>query len=102
MFISYKVSPLPGMRVSWITEITHISEGKYFVDEQRKGPYGIWHHEHHFRQVPGGIEMRDILSYRLPMGFLGKIIDTILVKKRVKAIFSFREQKIRELFPGKN
>ncbi len=102
MFIGYKVSPLPGMRISWVTEITHVSEGNYFVDEQRKGPYSIWHHEHHFCEVPGGIEMRDILSYRLPMGFLGKMIDTILVKKRVQAIFRFREQRIKELFPGNN
>jgi len=98
LFIGYKVSPFPGMRVKWLTEITHIEEYKFFIDEQRIGPYRIWHHEHHFREIPGGVEMRDILIYVLPLGFIGRIIDRLFVRKRINKIFKYREMKIRELF----
>jgi len=100
MFIGYRVSPLPGMRVSWLTEITHLSEGKYFIDEQRQGPYSLWHHEHHFREVEGGIEMQDLLYYRVPFGFIGRLLDSLLIRKRVLDIFTYRDQKIREFFPA--
>lgn len=100
MFIGYKVNPFPGFRVSWLTEITHIEQGKFFIDEQRSGPYQIWHHEHHFRLVEGGVEMRDILIYKVPLGFLGNILDKIFIFGRVKAIFSYREQIVKQIFPG--
>jgi ligand-binding SRPBCC domain-containing protein len=99
MFITYKVSPLSGIRMNWGTEITQISKHNYFIDEQRSGPYSIWHHEHHFREVKGGVEMHDILYYKVPLGIIGKIIDVLLIKKKVKKIFEFREKKISELFP---
>ena len=98
MLISYRVSPLSWMRVNWLTEITHVSEYIYFVDEQRIGPYRIWHHEHHFRETEGGVEMKDILTYRLPMGILGKLIDYLIVNRTVNSIFAYRETRIRELF----
>jgi ligand-binding SRPBCC domain-containing protein len=101
MFITYIVKPLAGFPMQWVTEITGIRENEFFIDEQRKGPYAIWHHEHHFKTVPGGVEMRDILHYHIPFGFLGKLADLLVVHSKVRQIFSYREAKIRELFPPK-
>lgn len=98
MFIIYKVSPLLGIPVTWVTEITQISEKKYFIDEQRVGPYKLWHHEHHFREVEKGIEMYDLLYYKLPFGFIGKIINFLFVKNKIKSIFTYREKILIELF----
>ena len=100
MFISYKVSPFLGIKLNWVTEITHVREKLFFVDEQRRGPYSIWHHEHHFREVEGGVEMHDILHYQVPLGILGTLADHLFVKNKVLGIFSFREKRIRELFPS--
>ena len=82
MFISYKVSPLLGIKLNWVTEITHVREKLFFVDEQRRGPYSIWHHEHHFREVEGGVEMHDILHYQVPLGILGTLADHLFVKNK--------------------
>jgi len=98
MIITYKVSPLGGVRMNWMTEITHVKEGDYFVDEQRVGPYAIWHHEHHFEPIKGGVLMRDNLHYALPLGILGRIGNALLVEKEVKAIFNFRKKAIDDLF----
>jgi ligand-binding SRPBCC domain-containing protein len=99
LFIEYRVRPLFGIPMKWVTEITHVQPGRYFVDEQREGPYAIWHHEHHFKAVEGGVEMTDILHYRLPLGILGSAIaHPLLVKGRVNEIFSFREKRLIELF----
>jgi ligand-binding SRPBCC domain-containing protein len=98
MFISYKVSPVLGIKLNWITEITQISKSKFFIDEQRKGPYQIWHHEHHFKEMDNGVEMHDILYYHIPFGIFGRVADVIFVHKKVKQIFSFREKRISELF----
>lgn len=59
--ITCEVRPLWGIPMSWMTEITHVNPGSYFVDEQRIGPYRLWHHQHHFRKTERGIEMRDIV-----------------------------------------
>jgi ligand-binding SRPBCC domain-containing protein len=96
--MTYKVQPLLGLPLSWMTEITHVEEKKYFVDEQRKGPYKLWHHQHHFRAVEGGVEMTDIVHYRLPFGLLGNLAHRLLVKKELQKIFAHRYQKIVELF----
>ena len=98
MFITYKVSPAFGIKLNWVTEITQIRKHEFFIDEQRRGPYSIWHHEHHFKAVEGGVEMRDILYYRVPFGIIGKLVNFVFVKKKVKQIFTFREQRIKELF----
>jgi ligand-binding SRPBCC domain-containing protein len=99
MFITYKVSPALGIKLDWVTEITEINHRKFFIDEQRKGPYNIWHHEHHFKEVDGGVEMHDILYYDVPFGFIGSIANLIFVRNKVKQIFAFREKRILELFP---
>jgi len=98
LIIIYKVAPMFNIPLTWVTEITHISENHYFIDEQRKGPYRLWHHEHHFETVEGGVQMTDILHYDVGKGPFGRIASWLLVDKRVKDIFEFREQKLRELF----
>jgi ligand-binding SRPBCC domain-containing protein len=100
LFITYKLKPLLNIPVSWVTEITHIKNQSYFVDEQRVGPYHIWHHEHHFKGVPGGVEMTDILHYDVGKSIFGWMASKLFVDQRIKDIFEFREKKLRELFPG--
>ncbi len=98
MLITYKVSPLFGIKLDWMTEITTVREGKYFIDEQKFGPFKIWHHEHHFEETGTGVLMRDKLIYALPFGFIGDWAHAILVKKQVENIFRHREQVIKDLF----
>ena len=88
--IEYTVRPLLGIPMNWVTEIKTVKDLEFFVDEQRIGPYKIWHHEHHFKEVEGGVEMTDIVSYELPMGFLGRMMHPIIVKKKLEEIFDFR------------
>lgn len=96
--IEYNVRPLAGLVVYWMTEITHVETGKYFVDEQRYGPYSFWHHQHHFKTIAGGTEMTDIMHYKIPFWFLGDIANRLFVAKRLQFIFSFRYKKAEELF----
>ena len=96
--IEYKVSPLLGIPLYWMTEITHVEDKKYFVDEQRYGPYSLWHHQHHFKEVNGGVEMTDIVHYKIPFWFLGDIANSLFVQQQVQGIFDFRFKKVEELF----
>jgi len=96
--IEYKVSPVLGIPLYWMTEITHVEDKKYFVDEQRFGPYSLWHHQHHYRAIDGGVEMTDIIHYKLPFWFLGDIVHALFVKKKVQAIFDYRHKKVEVLF----
>lgn len=98
MLITYKVSPLLGIQLDWCTEITHVVDHKYFVDEQRFGPYAMWHHQHHFKEIEGGVEMIDIVNYAIPYGFIGRIANSIIVETEVKKIFEYRTKKIDEFF----
>lgn len=98
MIINYKVSPFPGIKMRWTTEITHVEEFKYFVDEQRFGPYSFWHHKHFFEEVEGGVKTTDIVDYGLPLGPLGAIAHEVFVKNKLKHIFDFRYRKMAELF----
>jgi ligand-binding SRPBCC domain-containing protein len=98
LMIEYRVRPLLGIPMNWITEITHVKEHHFFVDEQRKGPYRIWHHEHHFETVDNGVLMSDIVSYELPFGILGKIAHPILVQRKLNEIFDFRLEIVEEIF----
>jgi len=98
MLITYKVSPLMGIKMDWCTEITHVIDKQYFVDEQRFGPYAMWHHQHHFKVVDGGVEMTDIIDYAVPFGILGRMMNSILISSEIEKIFSFRAEKIKELF----
>ena len=96
--IQYHVSPFPGIKTRWVTEITHLKEGEYFVDEQRFGPYALWHHKHFIQPVEGGVVMEDVIDYKLPMGLLGKLFHTPLVKKQLQKIFEYRAKKLESLF----
>jgi len=96
--IQYIVKPFPMLSTKWVTEITHVKDGEYFVDEQRFGPYSLWHHKHFLKEVPGGVEMEDIIDYKLPFGIIGSLTHPFLVKKQLQKIFAFREQKLNELF----
>lgn len=98
LMIAYTVRPLFGIPMSWVTEIKTVKDNQFFVDEQCQGPYTIWHHEHHFKEVEGGVEMTDIVSYVLPLGFLGKMAHPIFVRKKLEEIFAYRFQKVEELF----
>ncbi len=96
--IAYKVSPVAGIKMNWVTEITHVKEKEYFVDEQRFGPYSLWHHKHFIKAIPGGVEMTDIVDYKIPFGFLGDIANALMVKKQLKEIFDYRFKKVEEIF----
>ena len=98
LMIAYKVRPILGIPMQWITEITHVKENNYFVDEQRKGPYKIWHHEHHFKETESGILMTDIVSYELPMGVLGRLAHPFIVIKKLEEIFSYRHKIVDSFF----
>ena len=96
--IQYIVTPVAGVKTKWVTEITHVKEGEYFVDEQRFGPYALWHHKHFIKSIPGGVEMEDIIDYKLPFGFIGQLTHPVLVKPKLKEIFDYRRNKLIELF----
>src|ERR1044072_8072318 len=81
--ITYKVSPVLGIPLFWMTEITHVVPGKLFVDEQRRGPYRLWHHQHHFEAVTGGVLMTDIIHYELPLGWLGELVRILVVRRQL-------------------
>lgn len=96
--IHYKISPFKGITMEWVTEITHVKDKEFFVDEQRFGPYKFWHHKHFFKAVDGGVEMEDIVHYKVPFGFLGKLLHPIVVKPKLDEIFRYRKQKLITLF----
>lgn len=99
--IQYRLTPILGIPLRWITEITHVQEGTYFVDEQRFGPYTFWHHKHFIHQTANGIMMEDIVDYKLPLGPLGWIAHTLFVRSKVKQIFDYREKALNEIFKTK-
>lgn len=83
----------------WVTEITLVKPNQLFIDEQRFGPYKMWHHEHHFQELTdGSVEMIDRITYKLPFGFLGRLLASTLIKKRLKAIFEYRYQYCERVF----
>ncbi len=96
--IQYTITPLFGIKLKWVTEITHVCEKEFFVDEQRFGPYTFWHHKHFFRETEGGIEMEDIVDYKLPFGILGKLAHRYLVQSKIEKIFEYRQKKLISLF----
>jgi len=96
--ITYTVKPLLGIPLFWMTEITHVEPGAFFVDEQRVGPYALWHHQHHFKAIAGGVEMTDLVHYKLPLGPLGNLANWLFVRAQLRQIFDFRWQKLEEAF----
>jgi ligand-binding SRPBCC domain-containing protein len=96
--IKYTVSVLPFVRMNWITEIKHVTEPSFFVDEQRFGPYKLWHHQHSFTEVRGGVEMTDEVNYALPLGFLGRLAHWLFVGRQLNSIFDYRYKVLQDLF----
>lgn len=98
MIITYRVKPFAGIGVNWVTEITHVSEPRFFVDEQRFGPYKFWHHQHHFREIPGGVEVQDLIHYALPFGIFGRVAHVLSVRRQLNRIFEYRQSLLEEMF----
>lgn len=96
--IEYKVRPLFHIPLYWMTEITHVETGRFFVDEQRFGPYRMWHHQHHFKAIEGGVEMTDIVHYKLPLGFLGNWAHALFVQQQLRSIFNYRFECVEKRF----
>jgi ligand-binding SRPBCC domain-containing protein len=99
MIIGYIVRPLFGIPTKWVTEITHIREKSYFVDEQRVGPYKLWHHQHIILPQKNGVLMRDIVSYQPPFGVLGRIANALIIKNTLNEIFDFRKKALEKIYP---
>lgn len=98
IIVAYKVSPMFGLKMNWVTEITHIEDKHYFIDEQRFGPYTFWHHKHFIKAVAGGVEMTDILHYKVPFGWIGDIVNFLFIRSKLQEIFNFRFKKVEEIF----
>lgn len=98
MIITYKVRPFAGIPVKWVTEITHVEDKSYFVDEQRMGPYKFWHHQHRIEAVEGGVLMTDIVTYIPPFGFIGSLANSLFIKRKLAGIFDFRTKAIERIF----
>lgn len=96
--IQYIVTPVLGIKTKWVTEITHVKDNEYFVDEQRFGPYSLWHHKHFIKEIEGGVEMEDIIDYKIPLGIIGQMVHPIIVKPKLDEIFDYRRKKLTELF----
>jgi ligand-binding SRPBCC domain-containing protein len=96
--IHYRITILPAITVSWVTEITEVREPYQFIDEQRSGPYALWQHLHRFTPVPGGVEMIDELKYAIPMGWIGRLAHLLFVNKKVKEIFDYRYVALEKRF----
>ena len=96
--IKYIVTPIFGIKMNWVTEITHVKDFEYFVDEQRFGPYKFWHHKHLIKEIKNGVEMIDILDYALPFGFAGRFFHPIIIKPKLNEIFNYRRNKLIEIF----
>ena len=95
MIIEYKVKPILNIPLTWVTEITHVNEPFFFIDEQRFGPYKFWHHQHIFKQTTNGVEMEDIVHYGLPMGIFGRMVHPIIVKPELEGIFNYRSEFLK-------
>lgn len=98
MIITYKVSPLLGIKLNWMTEITHVKDFEYFVDEQRIGPYTMWHHLHKIEAIEGGVLMTDIVTYQPPLGILGAIANSLVIKNQLQQIFNYRTIALEKKF----
>lgn len=96
--IEYTVKPVLGIPLYWMTEITQVKDKQYFIDEQRFGPYSLWHHQHHFKAIEGGVEMTDIVHYKNPLWVLGKLANSLFVKNQLKKIFDYRFKKVEGMF----
>ena len=98
LIITYKVSPLLGIKTDWMTEITQVVDKQFFIDEQRIGPYKLWHHQHFVEEIEGGVLMKDIVTYAPPFGFLGAIMNRLVIRKKLEEIFDYRFKAVEKKF----
>jgi len=96
--IQYTLNPGFGIKMKWVTEITQVKENSYFIDEQRFGPYSFWHHKHFIREIKNGVEIEDIVDYKVPYGFFGKLLHRLIIKSKLDGIFDYRYNKLHEIF----
>lgn len=96
--IRYRINVLPFIPVHWVTEITQVKEPFHFIDEQRFGPYALWHHQHHFQEVNGGVVMTDEVNYAIPFGIMGRLAHWLFVAKEVNRIFEHRFRTLAGFF----
>jgi ligand-binding SRPBCC domain-containing protein len=96
--LQYSVTPLPGFKTKWVSEITQFEDRNYFVDVQLYGPYAFWHHKHFIHEIDGGVEMEDIIDYKVPLGILGQLVHPILVKPKLEEVFNYRREQLEALF----
>lgn len=98
MIITYIVKPVLGIPMKWMTEISQVKDKEYFVDEQRMGPYKLWHHQHKISPIDGGVLMTDIVTYIPPFGFIGAIANALFIKKQLQQIFNYRTIAVEKKF----
>ena len=98
MIIGYQVSPMLGIKMDWLTEITQVKEPEFFIDEQRIGPYAMWHHQHHLSPLENGVYMKDIITYQPPLGFLGAMANGLIINRKLKEIFAYRKNILEKRF----
>ena len=96
--LQYSVTPLPGFKTKWVSEITQFKDRDYFVDVQLYGPYSFWHHKHFIRAIEGGVEMEDLIHYKVPLGWLGQLVQPIIVKPKLEDVFNFRKTQLEAIF----
>lgn len=100
--IVYSLTPMWGIRTEWVTEITHMQQNEYFIDEQRFGPYSLWHHQHSLKPIDGGVQMDDTIHYKLPLGILGQLFHRLFIRKKLKTLFDYRRQQLEAIFDNKH
>ncbi|WP_296317674.1 SRPBCC family protein [Winogradskyella sp. UBA3174] len=96
--LQYSVTPLAGIKTKWVSEITQYEDKKYFVDIQLYGPYALWHHKHFVHVIDGGVEMEDIIDYKVPLGIFGQLMHPVLVKPKLEQVFNYRTQQLEAIF----
>ena len=96
--IQYTVKPILGIKINWVTEITHVRGKEYFVDEQRFGPYTFWHHKHFIKEIEGGVIMEDVIHYKPPFGFVGVLLNFLFINSKLNSIFKHRELELIKTF----
>ena len=96
--IQYKVTPILGITLKWVTEITHVKKNEYFVDEQRFGPYSLWHHKHFIKEIDGGVLMEDVIHYKIPFGPIGVLLNFLFINSKLNSVFKYRELELIKNF----
>lgn len=98
MQIEYYVRPLFGIKMKWVTRIGKVQAPLIFVDTQLKGPYALWEHTHTFEETEGGVQMKDVVRYAIPMGIFGRLANLLVVRKKLEHIFDYRHNVLNKLF----